>query len=188
MHLATPRLHLREYTPDDLAALAAYQADPRMREFHGPDDVTEAAVANLLALFLRWAAESPRRHVQLAIALAEQPGVVIGSCGLRAVDGVLGEAEFGLELAPDRWGRGLAMEASRALLDAGFHDLGLRAVRGESVSANTRVAAMVRRLGFEQAGTRPGPAWMTERGWSHVEWWLPRERWAVRGDSTSPPG
>lgn len=119
--------------------------------------------------------ERPRRNYQLAIVRGDQ---VIGSCGIRmegCEPGIAEYAEFGLELAPEHWGCGLASEAARAMLRFGFRDLGVREVRGETVTENTRVQRLVERLGFTRAGTRPGPEWMRERGWSQTEWQLAAE-------------
>src|SRR5690348_5845133 len=133
MLLIGHRIELREYVREDWHAVAAYQADPRYQTFSGPGEVTEQEAQRLVDLFLAWAVEDPRRNHQLAI-VERSSGEHLGSCGLRA--GVLpaGVAEFGLELSPDWWGRGIGGEASRLMLDFGFQTLGLTQVRAESVS------------------------------------------------------
>jgi len=172
----TGRLLLREFSTDDAAAFAAYQADPRNLEFYSEDQAEPTHARELLRLFVQWAEERPRRNYQLAIAERVMPRTVIGSCGLRTEGLTEGAAEFGIELAPQHWGRGYAAEAARALLAFGFDELRLHEVLGESVSANVRVARLMARLGFTAAGTQPGAAWMQERGWAYVEWQLRRDR------------
>lgn len=178
MQLLTERLVLREYTPADEPAFLAYQGDPRALEFYSDEEARPEQLRELIPLFMRWAAEEPRRNWQLAIAERAAPARVIGSGALRA-EGLAkeGQAELGLELSPAYWGRGYASEAARALLDYGFRELGLREVLGVTVSANARIATLVRRLGFVTTGSRAGPAWMTERGWDYSTWRLTRERW-----------
>ena len=68
---------------------------------------------------------------------------------------------------------------ARAMLDAGFGELGLRLVRGETVSANDRIGALLRRLGFREAGGRAGPDWMRARGWSYALWELGAADWVA---------
>jgi RimJ/RimL family protein N-acetyltransferase len=178
MRITTRRLLLREYTPDDLPELLAYQGDARAREFYGPHEASPDRVRELLDTFIRWAAERPRAHYQLAITRSGGGGSpLIGSGGLREIGVRAGQAELGLELAPEWWGQGYATEAARALLDFGFRELGLSAVRGITVTANTRITAVVRKLGFRPVGTQDGPAWMRERGWSETEWRLTRRDW-----------
>jgi [ribosomal protein S5]-alanine N-acetyltransferase len=179
MQIATPRLLLREYDAGDLPALLAYHNDPRSREYYGPDEGHPAHVRELLALFRLWAAEVPRQNYQLALALREAPSTVIGSGGLRQAGQAAGEAELGLEVAPAYWGQGYGMEAARALLAFGFTALGIRAVRGITVSANTRVAHLLRRLGFQSIEVAAGPAWYAARGFQQTTWELTRAQWAA---------
>lgn len=179
MELVTPRLVLREFTTADAPAFAAWQGDPRAAEFVGPDAVTPAQAAALVERFVAWSRERPRRDWQIAVAARDRPAVLLGTVGLRTGDLTPGAAELGVELAPDVWGLGYAGEAARAMLDWGFATLDLAEARAVTVSANERVARLLRGLGFAEAATRPGEPWMAERGWRHVEWRLPRQRWSV---------
>ncbi|MBA3257983.1 MAG: GNAT family N-acetyltransferase [Gemmatimonadales bacterium] len=180
MRITTARLLLREYEPGDLTALLACHADPRAREFYGPEEAQPDQVRELLRTFETWASERPRRNYQLAIALGADAAALVGSAGLRQAGLQAGTADLGLELAPGWWGRGFATEAGSALLNFGFGRLGLDTIRGLTISANTRVAALVRRLRFEHVAEHPGAAWMSERGWTETEWRLTRERWTFR--------
>jgi RimJ/RimL family protein N-acetyltransferase len=176
MSMTTERLLLRDFTPGDRAALLAYHFDPRYTEFYGPEEGGPEQTLQLLDLFLRWQAERPRQNYQLAIiALNTERAVspdLIGNCGIRSQGYETGTAEFGLELAPACWGRGIATEAARAILGFAFRDLGLKRIVGISVTQNNRVARLVTKLGFRSVGTRPGPDWMRARGWSETEWLL----------------
>jgi RimJ/RimL family protein N-acetyltransferase len=172
MEITTPRLILREFTEGDLPALLLYQAAPRYSEFHGPEETGPDLAHKLIGMFLSWAAERPRQNYQLAIAQRDRPEEAIGSCGVRLKDCEAGRAEFGLELAPEHWGRGFASEAARAILEFAFRDLGLEEVRGITVTENARVQRLVERLGFTRVETRPGSDWMRARGWSETVWGL----------------
>ena len=177
MEITTALLVLREYVDEDAAAFEAYQSDPRARQFYAPAAVSPGELQALVSSFVHWAAEVPRRNWQLAIALREAPATLVGSAGLRRAGAPAGVAEFGLELAPAYWGQGYATEAARALLAFGFSSLRLEAVRGTTVSANTQVTQLVRRLGFRQVADRAGPAWLAARGWREVTWELRHEDW-----------
>lgn len=179
MEIVTHRLLMREFAEADLAALIAYQADTRYAEFHGPDETSLMRTGELLRMFRRWAIERPRRNYQLAIESVQEPREVVGNCGIRSEGLGPGMAEFGVELAPRWWGHCYASEATHALLEFGFRELGLEEIRGVSVTANVRVARLVRRLGFVAIVTRPGPDWMRAQGWSQTEWQLTRDRWAA---------
>jgi ribosomal-protein-alanine N-acetyltransferase len=175
MKLTTERLLLRDFTPGDREALLAYHSDPLYTELYGPEEAGPEQTARLLDLFLRWQSERPRRNYQLAIVERGLSPDPVGNVGVRMEGCASGTAEFGLELGPEWWGRGIATEAARALLDFGFRHLGLRRIVGISVTENERVARLVTKLGFRAAGTRLGPDWMRARGWSETEWLLTAE-------------
>lgn len=184
MRITTDRLDLREYTPGDLPALFAYQADPRTREFYGPDEGRADQLPGLLQTFLDWAAEAPRRNWQLAITLCDDPASVVGSCGLRSAGCQPGCADLGLDLTPDLWGGRYGTEAAIAMLDFGLGSLRLERIRAQTVSGNARVAALVRKLGFRLQGVHPGPRWMSERGWAYANWELHARDRRRRSDGT----
>lgn len=172
MEFVTSRLILREFTAEDLPAFLALEADPRLAEFRGADEVGPDFARSLIERFLLWAAESPRLNYQLAIAQRDNSSQSIGTCGIRLQGCEAGMGEFGLQIAPEHWGCGFATEAARAILGFAFRDLGLQRVHGDTVTENTRVQRLVVRLGFKKVETRPGPAWMQARGWSQTVWSL----------------
>lgn len=177
MELTTARITLRDFTPDDRAALGAYQSDPRYAELYGPEEIGNERAVDLLDMFLRWSIELPRQNFQLAIIERDASPALIGCVGVRFKGLEEGVAEFGLELAPQRWGRGLATEAARALLSHAFRELGLRMAIAISVTQNHRVARVLDKLGFHSTGIRAGADWMRGRGWSETEWRLTAKEW-----------
>ena len=178
MEILTKRFLLRDFTQEDGPAFFAYHADPRYAEFCAPEEVAPSHTRELLHLFAQWAAESPRSNYQLAIVDRRNSQELMGCGGLRCEGYSAEQAELGIELAPQFWGRyAYAIEVANALIEFGFRDLGLNEIRGVSVSANLRVARLAQRYGFVKIGTRPGPDWMCERGWSQTQWQLTRETW-----------
>jgi len=177
MEIVTPRLLLRDFTPEDLPAFEAQQLDPRLAEFYGPEEVGADQARGLIDRFILWASEIPRENYQLAIAPIEDASRSIGTCGVRLAGCEAGGAEFGLQLAADSWGHGFATESARAILDFAFEGLGLREVHGVTVTENLRVQRLVARLGFTVAETRPGPDWMKDRGWSETVRRIGADQW-----------
>ena len=146
--LETERLVLRQFTPDDLDALAELYADEQVMRYIGAGGArTREETARGLAKFLAdnqklWAEDVLKRlpllqYVQrtpapfgiwaitLRNGVAAADAKPIGRCGLRAwdIDGSA-EAEVGYVLARRYWGHGYATEAARAVRDFGFraHD------------------------------------------------------------------
>lgn len=178
MQLDGSRILLRDFRRDDISAYQGYHADKRYLEFYGPEVSDPMHAQQLVEVFVRTAHEEPRSDYTMAIIDRDTLGL-IGCCSLRTARQPAGQAEFGLELSPDWWGRGLAVEAARTLLEFGFTALALSQVRGESVTENRRVNRLVRNLGFERIAIRPGTAWMNKRGWTYSNWLLTKSAWAV---------
>lgn len=153
MELTTERLVLREYTPSDFAAVHAFASDPRTSTFveWGPN--SEQDSRDFLEYCAKTAREVPRTGRTLAITLA---GAAIGSIGLtvqpRAARHGAIEAELGYTLHPDRWGRGYATEAARALVDFGFSQLHLTLITATCRPENVASAGVLRKLGMDQVG------------------------------------
>jgi len=187
MEIQTHRFLLRDFVADDAHAFLAYHADPRNAKFYGPEKAV--AAEELLSLFQDWAAQKPRQNYQFAVVQRQEPHALIGCAGLRRAGLPPDEAEFGMELAPDYWGRhAYAVEIGCALLAFGFRELGVRVITGSTVSANARITRLAEWFGAEIVGTRPGPEWMAVEGWSHVDWRITREDWVRRGTSAIQAG
>jgi RimJ/RimL family protein N-acetyltransferase len=152
-----PRLHgdrvlLREWTPPDLPAFAALNADPRVME-HFPSTLTrsqsDALVRDRIIPqfaelgFGLWAVEVP------------EVAPFVGYVGLLVHTF---EAEFtpcieiGWRLAFPHWGHGYATEAARVGISFGFEEKGLDEIVSFTVPANRRSLAVMERLGMSYVG------------------------------------
>jgi ribosomal-protein-alanine N-acetyltransferase len=130
----------------------------------------------LVEMFIEWANENPRQNFQFAIVDLETNSL-LGSCGIRRKNYPPGQAEFGIGIDADWWGRGIAQEAARTILRFGFSELDLHEVHGVAVSENEAVSKFVRRLGFSPGIASRGEAWMEERSWRVVDWVITRGTW-----------
>ncbi len=140
----TSRLLLREFTPDDVDALAPILADPEVMRFSlsGPETREQTAA------FITWCQEQyARSGFGLWAVIHIEDGQLIGYCGLSEWD-IEGahEVEVGYRLDPEYWGRGLATEAAEAALEYARNRLGLSRViaiiEAENV-ASIRVAEKI---------------------------------------------
>lgn len=177
MKMITKRFLLRDFVQEDESAFLTYHADPRYAEFCSPEELTLDFTHELLQRFIQWAAEVPRRNYQFAI-VDRRNQKLMGCAGLRQEGYPIGQAELGIELAPQYWGRyAYAIEVGKAMIDFGFHDLGLKEILGLSVSVNLRVSRLAEHYGFQAIDTQPGSEWMRRRGWNQIQWQLTRESW-----------
>jgi len=177
VEIITKRFLLRDFIQEDEPAFLAYHADPRYAEFCSPEEVALDFTHQLFQRFMQWSTEVPRHNYQLAI-VDHRNLELIGCGGLRQDGDAAGQAELGIELAPQYWGRyAYAIEVGKALIDFGFRDLELEEIVGISVNANLRVSRLAERYGFRAIATQLGSDWMQMQGWNQIKWQLTRESW-----------
>lgn len=184
MELTEGRVLLREFVDTDVDALWAIHADPRLLRYYTPELGTRDHARMLVDLFMRWAKENPRHNFQLAIVDLDSD-TLLGSCGVRREGCPEGQAEFGIGIDANWWGRGIAHRAAKLILRFGFTELALSEIRGVAVAENEAVNRFVSRLGFRSSGPREGESWMVERGWKAIDWVLTRETWETQAQTRS---
>ena len=118
----TARLTLRDFVPGDFDAIHAYASDSDVTRFmfHGvrtPEDTRD-----YLNRMLASQSETPRLTWELAVVLTSA-NRLIGACDLTC--DASGEGDLGFIFSKDVWGLGYATEAARAMVRAGFEQLGL---------------------------------------------------------------
>jgi RimJ/RimL family protein N-acetyltransferase len=145
----TERLWLRRWGPQHDAGLAALNAEPEvMRFLNGgrplrrmeSDFVSERIAEHWRTYgFGLWAAIEKATDRMIGFA---------GVCHPLWFPEWAGTVEVGWRFHPDAWGRGLATEAGRAALRAGFEERGLESIVAFVHPDNTRSLAVVERLGM----------------------------------------
>lgn len=145
--LRTDRLLLRCWSPEDRAAFAAINADPRVMEFLG--DVLSREQSDALADRI----EARFDRQGFGFWAVEVPGVVpfIGFVGLNVpmfAAPFTPSVEVGWRLDPEFWGRGYASEAAHAVLEFAFDVLDLDEVVSFTTIGNTRSRRVMERIGM----------------------------------------
>jgi RimJ/RimL family protein N-acetyltransferase len=147
--VATDRLVLRRFTRSDPDLLVELDSDPEvMRYITGgrptPRMRIETAVLPTMIL------DYTRYPGFGAFAThTKADGEFIGWCMLLPLfDGPPGEAELGYRLRKPAWGKGYAVEGSRALIDYGFTEQGLTRIFAETMAVNTRSRRVMEKAGL----------------------------------------
>ncbi len=151
--LETPRLVLRTFTPDDLTLLVDLDADPGVKRFiDGGAPVDHDDLAETLACWIGYYERFEGFGFWAAIERAA--GAFVGWFHLRpgAGDGPL-EPELGYRLHRAAWGRGLATEGSRGLIDHGFTELGVERIHAETMAVNTASRRVMDKAGLRYVRT-----------------------------------
>ncbi|MEO3827578.1 GNAT family protein [Actinomadura sp. B10D3] len=165
--LRTVRLVLHPVSMRDHRALLTHWTGPLVRR-HLFDDrmVTPVQVSEIIEASERdfategyglWALRPARWSAGADDPAPGDP--LVGVAGLSHHEGPLGhgvDVEILYSLEPDHWGRGLAAEASRAVLDYAFGVVGVHRITAEIDMANAASAEIALQLGMRR--WRDGPA------------------------------
>lgn len=180
VYLETERLVLREFTMNDVGNLVELDADPEVTHFvtGGLATPREEIEQEWLPHFLWYYANSPG----LGFWAAEEKGSseFIGWFHLRPGDGhAEDEPELGYRLRRSAWGKGYATEGSRALIDKGFTEHGVRRVLADTMAVNTASRRVMEKCGLRLIRTFHADWPYKIPGDEHgdVEYVLEREEW-----------
>jgi RimJ/RimL family protein N-acetyltransferase len=148
--IATERLHLRPFAPDDLDALVAIHADPDVVRYlawgvRDRDELRGVLVEKAERTVLAREGDA----LNLAAVTADT-GELVGDVTLfwRSEEHQMGEV--GYIFNPAYAGRGYATEAARALLRFGFEEFGLHRIIGRLDARNTASARVLESLGMRR--------------------------------------
>lgn len=150
VQLSTPRLHLRQWLPEDFAPFAALNADPQVMACF-PSPLTPSQSDDLAARIQGNIARDGWGFWALEL---KATGAFIGFTGLNRPDGLPFSpcVEVGWRLAAAHWGKGLATEAASAALDFAFNQLAETRVVAFTATTNRRSQAVMARLGMTDTG------------------------------------
>jgi [ribosomal protein S5]-alanine N-acetyltransferase len=149
--LETPRLILREMSPDDLDFVAAMLADPEVMRYYPKCYSREESLVWIQRQIRRYA----RHSHGLWLAIEKTTGQPVGQVGLliQQLRGVP-EKEIAYLIHRPFWRRGFATEAGRACLDYAFDVLGRQQVIALIRPENEPSVAVARKLGLQEEPDR----------------------------------
>jgi ribosomal-protein-alanine N-acetyltransferase len=168
---------------DDVDVRHAYLSDDELfrHASWGPltlDETTESVREAMDA-----ARATPRRDYELAVTLRDT-GEVVGQVTLKT-DRYIPRirqrtSELGYMLRRDRWGRGIATEAARILLDFAFGELGLHRVFAVVDEDNPASIRVVEKLGFRREARHVKDAFSQGEWFTTLIYAVLEEEWTVR--------
>jgi len=149
--LATARLTLRRLRASDAADVLVFRGDWEVQKFNGPVFQDAQGVQTLIEeLRDEYGA---RAGITWAVTLKDSD-TVVGLFGLHHWNKRHRRAEAGYDLARPYWGRGIASEALRAIVQFGFERMNLNRIYASTIAANHRSVRLLERLGFQREGTK----------------------------------
>ena len=166
----------RPLSIDDLPDVLRNRSDPNFLQFYEETEFGEEEAKLFLHQFLDWEQERPQRRFAFA-TLERGTGRMVGICSLRREKADASTAEIGFELAPAFWGRGLATEMGRALLDLGFRGLNVHRIQAHCVAENVASQRVLEKLGMRFEGRLREKHRFKERYWDELWFGILRPEW-----------
>ncbi len=180
----TERLILRQFTAGDVDLLVELDSDPEVMFYINAGVPTPRAEVedDILPAFLRYYSRWPGYGFWALIERSS--GDFLGWVHFRPEQGSSDdEPELGYRLRRAAWGRGYAAEASRAVIDRGFAEFGVRRVAASTMAVNTASRRVMEKAGlrYVRKFTADWPVRIPGDEHGDVEYALTRQEWAARG-------
>ena len=174
--LQTARLTIRDFEAHDIDAIHAYASDPEVTRymFYGPrtPDDTRAYLDWVLAS----QQEEPRMVWDLGVVRAVD-GRLVGACDLTLENG--NEADLGFIFSREVWRLGYATEAARAMVSAGFEQLGVSRIFSTCDVANRASARVLEKAGLQREAVLDKHKFARNQWWTSFLYAVGRVEWAA---------
>jgi RimJ/RimL family protein N-acetyltransferase len=146
--LRTARMYLRRFQMEDAAALFDLDSDPEVMRFVSTECPTPMARirTDILPRFLAYYEQLPPRGFWAAHLRDTRQ--FIGWFHLRPDKITPDEMELGYRLCRSAWGKGLATEGARALVDKAFNEWGYPKISARALAANFASRRVMEKAGF----------------------------------------
>jgi RimJ/RimL family protein N-acetyltransferase len=146
--LETERLTIRRFEETDVDQVAQMRGDKDVMRFIREPQDRDGAAEWMNFVSSRW----ETKNVGLCALIEKRTGEFVGWCGLWILVET-GETEVGYAVAKRFWGRGFAVEASKAFLEYGFKNLDLQKIVAVTHPKNTNSRRVMEKLGMNYVGT-----------------------------------
>ncbi len=130
------------------------------------EDMFEYAKDPLVTKYLTWSSHSSLKETQRHIKLLQkkyktgfyndwgivdkETGKMIGTCGFTSFDEQKNMAEIGYVLSKEYWGRGLAAEAAKRVMQFGKEVFGLTSFCAKCIEGNNASIAVMKKCGMTE--------------------------------------
>lgn len=147
MKLSTKRLQFRHFTLDDCTDLHKLLSDKTVMRYSVKGPLTEEQTKTRLQAFID---DYKKFRYSRNVLEEKSTGAFVGWCGIQVseFEGELVD-ELGYRLFSEYWGKGLATEASRAVLEWGFSELNKEHFLAFAEAENKASLNVLEKLGFK---------------------------------------
>lgn len=149
--LKTKRIYLREFQERDWEEVHQYASQMIVCQFQHWGPNSELDSQTFVKQVLEDGAKTPRTRYAFAIIFKENDRL-IGAGELNIRDITNKQGEIGYSLNPNYWGKGLATEAAKLLINFGFYQLDLHRICATCDPRNIGSFKVLEKVGMTQEG------------------------------------
>jgi ribosomal-protein-alanine N-acetyltransferase len=164
--LETDRLLIRPFTIEDAEDALDFCSNPKTIKNTG--DVVRTTVAEIENIINNiWLSDYANYGYGRYAVFYKPNNKLIGFCGFKYLP-ELKMTDLGYRFLPEYWGKGIATESSKKVLEFGFSTLNIKTVFGTVVPENVASSAILRKLGFKYREMKPYPG---DKELGDLEWY-----------------
>lgn len=145
--LETERLWLRPFALGDEDQVLVFSSNPVINKYTGDPIITTLdGVTDLIKNV--WLSDYKKFGYGRYAVIAKESKTILGFCGVKYLPEI-DETDLGYRLIPNYWGKGIATEASKAILEHAFNDLNLKRIVATVYPENTASTRVLKKLNFQ---------------------------------------
>jgi RimJ/RimL family protein N-acetyltransferase len=144
--IETPRTFLRQFTIEDVQAVYDLNANLEVQKYTGDELVSTVERAREIITNINFPDYEKYGYGRWAV-VHKQDTRVIGFAGLKYLPEV-DETDIGYRFLPAYWGKGIATEVSRPIIDYGFDKLNLSRIIGIAMQDNIASIKVLEKIGL----------------------------------------
>jgi len=155
IYIETERLLIKPYNMMDLDELYNVYSDENVMAYIPEGVMSYEWVKDLMKWMIEvcYETNTPDNITKFAVSiLHKKDNKIIGWCGLGSLDCKPEDIEIFFGLSSEYWGKGLASEAARAMIDYGFNTIGLERIVAVVDGNNIASQKVIEKLGMNYKG------------------------------------
>lgn len=150
MRNGNDQIRLRKLEEKDADGMLEWMHDPEVQkgfQFHA-DEKDMKSVIN----FIQHADIQVHDGKDIHYAIADENDEYQGTISLKSIDLTNRKAEYAISLRREAWGKGMASQATREILELAFEQFGFERIYLNVLAENERAIRMYERIGFVYEG------------------------------------
>jgi len=146
--LITERFKLRSFTKEDRDDFFFMRSSEDVMQFidiarHKTPEDSDIMIEKIFGMY------SDKEGINWVIE-DKNTGAFVGYCLIFKLDRINCRAELGYALKPEYWGKGIAIEVIKKLLEFGFKEMRLHSIEANINTGNSRSRKVLERSGFKK--------------------------------------